>query len=503
MSEHANVFVAIFKLPIKRTHEHWNEISKVLYKYSTKSQIEIRIFHGNLLLHRLASPISQINMENKIFQCTYSLNHNLLSLLSWELYDSLCSQYNTFNEEFHPISFANENMYIISMTNLSEQCVKFIDRLLKKLDTYMGIAKCDLGHPLHLQLFIEDLYDNFFIKKNLVYYRNNEGDPEASYPFWVHNTEFATKAIDSWEYNSVAPKIKNEVISERGKSFNSLCKQINGNHSDEIVKKLFEQFFMKKEVNIDFTYNVNKSFSFRNVIIPKSKLVDYSLNKKHPTGRHKAKLFENLLSITADDWKYLSSQILEGLLSGEVRKVRTTEYGVQYHIDIQVSGLNNNIKTVRTAWISRKNSNDSSVSLTSAYIADRKDQLDDQSLEVLYIRNKYINKDIYYKELYELANKKGIEKYNSCIPDPVYIDGIKEPMIEGLCGNAYVVVDGKSGFSRWLKKNKIGFKGYKKGYEIPCSISSMSYDRAIAYAEAFSKVLFQNEINSHIRKELD
>jgi hypothetical protein len=67
------------------------------------------------------------------------------------------------------------------------------------------------------------------------------------------------------------------------------------------------------------------------------------------------------------------------------------------------------------------------------------------------------------------------------------------------CGFAWVdLPNGRSKFVNWLKKNKIGSKHWKKGWQIwrPTNNGTQSMDVLEAGAYAFSKVLRDNGIEA-------
>ena len=81
------------------------------------------------------------------------------------------------------------------------------------------------------------------------------------------------------------------------------------------------------------------------------KLTQYCLSPSHPRGRHKARMFESALGITAADADMLRDALLaaatDDCVPGEV-----DEYGRRYVIDFEMSGPHGDA-TVRSAWIVR------------------------------------------------------------------------------------------------------------------------------------------------------
>ena len=86
-------------------------------------------------------------------------------------------------------------------------------------------------------------------------------------------------------------------------------------------------------------------------VIPIDKLVDYALNREHPRGQHKARVFHSALGIDRSDWRYLRDQLLTSVAGVPVRGTRMTPFGVMYEIVIPVDGLNGATQPVVTIWI--------------------------------------------------------------------------------------------------------------------------------------------------------
>jgi hypothetical protein len=84
------------------------------------------------------------------------------------------------------------------------------------------------------------------------------------------------------------------------------------------------------------------------VEIPIQKLVGYCLNLNHSSGKHKAKVFDSALGITADNFEVLYELIQKAALEGEIIQENTTEFDRQFKVDWIILETNN-IK-LRTIW---------------------------------------------------------------------------------------------------------------------------------------------------------
>jgi len=63
-------------------------------------------------------------------------------------------------------------------------------------------------------------------------------------------------------------------------------------------------------------------------LVPEEKLVGYALDRAHPRGCHKARVFSSALGIERADWRYLRDQLVEGVVEAPVRGMRITPFGV-------------------------------------------------------------------------------------------------------------------------------------------------------------------------------
>lgn len=84
------------------------------------------------------------------------------------------------------------------------------------------------------------------------------------------------------------------------------------------------------------------------------KLRDYCLNPWHLRGRHKARLFREVLGLTSLHAELLRNQLLAAACKREARLVSTDEYGERYVLDSIVAvhvGDQERTARVRSLWI--------------------------------------------------------------------------------------------------------------------------------------------------------
>ena len=100
-------------------------------------------------------------------------------------------------------------------------------------------------------------------------------------------------------------------------------------------------------------------------VIPVEKLRDYSLNPAHPIGKHKARVFESVLGLTAKDFLILLDAINSAILTHPAQKTRLDEFGQRYQVEFELEHKGGKA-VVLTAWIIE--TDDFQPRLTSCYI---------------------------------------------------------------------------------------------------------------------------------------
>ncbi len=96
------------------------------------------------------------------------------------------------------------------------------------------------------------------------------------------------------------------------------------------------------------------------------KIIGYSLNMDHPSGRNKAIVFQSTLGFHSGNGEQLRQEILRGLGSAPAKVGPLTVYGQKFVVDMPITGPNGNTAIVRTAWIIRPGK--TNPDLVSAYI---------------------------------------------------------------------------------------------------------------------------------------
>ncbi len=127
-------------------------------------------------------------------------------------------------------------------------------------------------------------------------------------------------------------------------------------------------------------------------------------------------------------------------------------------------------------------------------------------------------KGSFESELFNRAHQAGMVAGTGHTPEPMYLverenpfdDTSKvihayEPVMDGVCGFAWVnVKPGTSRFARWIRANDKGRSDdYYGGTTVWVRYFDQSYERKLAYAEAFAEVLQEAGIRAYAHGRLD
>jgi len=85
-------------------------------------------------------------------------------------------------------------------------------------------------------------------------------------------------------------------------------------------------------------------------VVDVRKLRDYCLNSTHDQGKHKARLFESMLGMTASDAEELRRILLEVIKTHEVQLGRRDDYGNVILLTLCWNGGERSA-TIRSGWI--------------------------------------------------------------------------------------------------------------------------------------------------------
>ena len=107
--------------------------------------------------------------------------------------------------------------------------------------------------------------------------------------------------------------------------------------------------------------------TWQRVTVDIAKIRDYCLNPEHPRGKHKVRVFETVLGLTARDARVLEQALLEAANSHreDMQPGEQDEYGQRYLLDFEMT-TDTGTATIRSAWIVR--TGEVELRLTTCYI---------------------------------------------------------------------------------------------------------------------------------------
>lgn len=121
-----------------------------------------------------------------------------------------------------------------------------------------------------------------------------------------------------------------------------------------------------------------------------------------------------------------------------------------------------------------------------------------------------------WQRLHSKAHKAGMAAMKQVVPVPMVVQkslglsNIPDPRAkahyvpQGVCGFAWVEVSGRSGFGRWAKSTETGsHSDYFHCVMVRVHEGGQSYERKIAYAEAYAGVLNEAGVEAHVGSRMD
>jgi hypothetical protein len=87
------------------------------------------------------------------------------------------------------------------------------------------------------------------------------------------------------------------------------------------------------------------------VTLDQRKLTDYALNPHNERGQHKARVFEQVLGLTLENYTALLRLLESQALNGPAEIIREDRFGRHVRVDIEVTGLTGQVAVIRTGWL--------------------------------------------------------------------------------------------------------------------------------------------------------
>lgn len=314
--------------------------------------VNTRILAGDILLTRTGLRADSVKAGTTI---KYRHDGARVHEVMWDFCESIAGQWNTLDDEAFVTSLATATVYSVTLPTIDVEVCEELSARLESYAGYLGSACVDCGNPLQYDLLCRSLVDRLFIRDRSVFLLDTyTGTSPVNDEPWVQRSGFRRiVCLSESEYQHVAPPAAEEQsLSLRGAQTAGLLGRLRPTHRERVAESLFSARVPLRSHRTGVAeFSTSILSGVEDAIVPKEKLTEYVLSDTHTLGRHKAAFFRALLGFTASNWRELASQLVNGLGTAELHKVRGGPYGVQYHVDVPVVGANGATHLVRAAWI--------------------------------------------------------------------------------------------------------------------------------------------------------
>lgn len=394
----------------------------------------------------------------------------------------------------------------LALSDLPDDIRDLVDARLRQTTGYIGAFALDPANPVQRRAFYDDLLQLGAINGGAVIQELSvEGDPDwplqGAERYRPGGLEWKPHF---WSLSDEVPRLaKASSVSKRGEKSLRL---LYDKRQPSIEARVFEGLAIGS--GSDWSGIPYEFASVENVqdvlqaVLPEGKFTRYLFDPSHKDGRSKAKFFIETLKFSPDDWRYLAAQFYEALVranpQGLVVQQWPDGYGARFNVVVRVRSRTGETGVVRTGWMLRPNQ---LPSLSTAIPEDAESDAIDPGAPPIGIPSAQI--DEFWRSVYDLAHAEGVRAHERAVPTPMTVEGW-ETIPDGKCGNAGInVKDARRGFARWLLKTGLGYRGYRGGASLMCGLPSQSYDRALAYAKAFARVLILNGVSATVQSYYD
>lgn len=461
---------------------------------------------GHLLLPNLATKIGAIRGDGRpdhlgaVTRTTVeSFDGALHTTLVWDLCDAIADQRYDGDLKVLAHALLKHDVCVITATALSDDQVITANQQLGETLGYLGSLSVDLGDPVQHRIMSLPRVC-YLLDGVLVLHPWDTDSPFDPHPLdddhpdpWWHGLPLASVRYTTDEEMNDAhalPSWPPATLSERGAQTAAMLARLTApSHLDRLAAEMAG----RRDVVGPWPFEIDTAVMphAADAIIEPAKLAGYALDLENETGRHKARLFRDLLGITADDADFLAAQLKQGLTSaGSLIRVRTSQWGVKYHVVVDVRGRNGKVYPVVAAWEVRDGQ---PPRLTTTYLADKGTPSDASGVSPTI--DPALTGDDRWASLWHIADEAGRRAAATCFPTATSVDG--EWIAEGLDGGGTVRVhDARIGFARWLRRHGHARDDGQPGATISSPGRSLYCGKA--YANAFADMLALNGIEARV-----
>ncbi|MCK7463022.1 hypothetical protein L8O44_03660 [Enterobacter roggenkampii] len=100
-----------------------------------------------------------------------------------------------------------------------------------------------------------------------------------------------------------------------------------------------------------FTSQSGTLVNAEHAVVDPKKLAAYALDSTHPTGGHKARVFESALGYNPTNAYVLAARIQDGVLLAPAKVLQANSYGQTMPVEMPILGVNGETAIVRTGWM--------------------------------------------------------------------------------------------------------------------------------------------------------
>lgn len=327
-----------------------------------------RLYSGDLLVGELTRRITEVQFGGPPKRMKSGAHYSASSstwvddrparaALAADLTSSLSDRWHLWTGDDTFFYLATPSTYVLYVEPLDRRVVASIAEALASRRWFIGAAEIDLGNPLQVALMPGFLvYHGYYRNRCLWFVQAGGDDPDER---WDVSGEIEVKGLtcrwhDAARNQQEPPRLPKPAHSERGAVSGALLAAVSApTHHERVLNALAAAPF-DDHVRL-VVLGIKKLSPVDHAVVPREKLVEYALSASHPKGMHKARLFNRVLGITADDWQYLAEQLRAGLQEVQVTQVRDdsawgTEHHIQYRADMPIVGRNGVVEVVHTVW---------------------------------------------------------------------------------------------------------------------------------------------------------
>lgn len=465
--------------------------------------VETRVYRGGVLLAQLsyktavikAEPAKRRKPDSPVTSQTSHTERSdrgLYATLVGDFVESCLERWHTVDRENFWENVGRRSLDATFVPALAPDIAARMDQDLRSHPLYIGAVSPDLGNPLHRYLFIEAMFKDAFLRGGRVYVEG--GYPGLDDADFIGAEGFSPSGLGIVPYDqfdNVAPPLVLPVaLSARGLVSQMRMERRMALDVHQMVMRDLSFNRSLGDLDREFSWDLSQlPDAPEEVNVQASKIADYLLNAEHVDNKGKAKFFEEHLGITKSDWTHLHSQLMDALGHATYEDVRIDTYGVRFTANLPVTGKNEETATIETGWIVRPGER---ASFVTAYPGKKNAELEEKASPPPLVSDS-LKDDARWQALFDLAHAAGLEAMNVCVPKPLVVGN--QLYMEGDRGGAVIILeDGRTSLARWLRKNGRGHRHYKNGYAISAERMGQSVDTAMAYADAFARVLRRNGI---------